>query len=153
MSYSAPGSSRPRRQETVYKGVEQSTTNILLKGSVFGVSDGTSLTGINLTLGLAPGAPTIDLTQMKIVYSTSTINPIVLNWTDQGLAKAAYGMANFTTTAASMSPTDQLNIAFGIPPAASNTVMHIEIRPPGGGAAIPFTLTVPPSIEMVNVLH
>jgi flagellin FlaB len=139
-----------KAQETVYQGVAQSTTNILLKGSIYGDSlDSKNVVGINMTLGLAPGAPAIDLSTMKIVYSTSTISPIVKNWT--GTLPPVENQ--FYSASSSMSGNDQVNIFFGIPPAAASTVMHIEIRPPGGGAVIPFTLTVPATVSPINILH
>jgi len=56
-----------KAQETVYKGVEQSTTNILVKGSTYGFSSSSAgIDNISFILGLAPGAPTIDLTKMNI---------------------------------------------------------------------------------------
>jgi flagellin FlaB len=57
-----------KAQETVYKGVEQSTTNILVKGSVYGFASipANGIDNITFTIGLAPGAPTIDLTKMNI---------------------------------------------------------------------------------------
>ena len=62
-----------KAQETVYKGVEQSTANIQMIGNVYGLIKQIRLTGINevkFSIGLAPGAPPIDLTKMKIVFST-----------------------------------------------------------------------------------
>ena len=48
-----------KAQETVYKGVEQSTANIQMIGNVYGLSDRQyiTLTISNFGIGLAPGAP------------------------------------------------------------------------------------------------
>ena len=47
-----------KTQETVYKGVEQSTANIQMIGNVYGLStDNTTITKITFSIGLAPGAP------------------------------------------------------------------------------------------------
>ena len=148
-----------KAQETVYQGVAQSTTNILVKGSVYGFNTSTvtpgSIDQITFTLGLAPGAPTIDLTKMNIVYSTGTVTPITMriNVTAEQptTLPATYGI--FYTANQSMGPNDQIPIIFNIPPAYPSTIMNIEIRPPGGGAAIPFTKTVPGTVSAVNVLH
>ena len=59
----------------------------------------------------------------------------------------------FYAASTSLGPNDQVEITFCIPPATPSTIMNIEIRPPGGGAAIPFTRTVPGTITPVNVLH
>ena len=68
-----------KAQETVYKGVEQSTANIQMIGSVYGLSttDGGNITTVKFSIGLAPGAPAIDLSKMKIVFSTPSIRPRV----------------------------------------------------------------------------
>ncbi|WAC04098.1 MAG: flagellin [Methanoregula sp.] len=140
-----------KAQETVYKGVEQSTTNILLKGSVYGIASApsTGIDTINMTLGLAPGAPSIDLTKMKIVYSNATIAPTILSYSGTGTVVNS----TFYSSQSTMTSDDQVYIMFTIVPAPKNTDMNIEIRPPGGGAAIPFTKTVPATITAVNVLR
>jgi flagellin FlaB len=139
-----------KAQETVYKGVQQATTNILLKGSVYGTaSTAAGIDGINLTIGLAPGAPTIDISKMKIVYSNATVTPIIM---DMGTGTTPTLGSTFNSTKDNMGGEDQINIWFAIPPAPKNTVMNIEIRPGGGGAAIPFSKTVPPTVNPVNVL-
>jgi len=50
-----------KSQETVYKGVEQASTNIQMIGNVYGMASGgaTGITTIEFSIGLAPGAPTI----------------------------------------------------------------------------------------------
>jgi flagellin FlaB len=157
-----------KAQETVYQGVAQSTTNILIKGNVYGFGDGgnvgtvsPNIVRVNFTLGLAPGAPTIDLNKLYITYSTGTIAPMSMNRT---LATApdllnvktfpnVLTTGYFWASSASMGPDQQVDISFNVPPAAAGTIMNLEIRPPGGGAAIPFTKTVPATITDVNVLH
>ena len=69
-----------KAQETVYKGVEQSTANIQMIGNVYGLSDSImgTLPSYKFSIGLAPGAPPIDLTKMKIVFSTPSTTPIIL---------------------------------------------------------------------------
>jgi archaeal flagellin FlaB len=142
-----------KAQETVYKGVEQSTTNILIKGSVYGqeLVSTTGIDTINFTLGLAPGAPTIDLTKMRIVYSTSTTAPVIMSYANGTTVDATNGL--FDASKTSMGPDDQIEIGFMISPVGPSTIINIEIRPPGGGAAIPFTKTIPGTITKVNVLH
>ncbi len=140
-----------KAQETVYKGVQQATTNILLKGSVYGTASVPSngIDGINFTIGLAPGAPTIDISKIKIVYSNATVAPIIMGL---GTGTTPTLGSTFNATKDNMGGEDQVDIWFIIPPAPKNTVMNIEIRPGGGGAAIPFSKTVPPTVNPVNVL-
>ncbi|HSQ93203.1 MAG TPA: archaellin/type IV pilin N-terminal domain-containing protein, partial [Methanoregula sp.] len=69
-----------KAQETVYKGVEQSTANIQMIGNVYGLSDdNTTITNVTFVIGLAPGASAVDLTKMKIVFSTPTTSPVILS--------------------------------------------------------------------------
>ena len=69
-----------KAQETINKSVEQSTTNLLLIGNVYGLSHDTSagITEVRFSIGLAPGAPTIDLTKLKVVFSTPNTPPVIL---------------------------------------------------------------------------
>ena len=71
-----------KAQETVYKGVEQSTTNIQMIGNVYGLATTPSsgIDQIRFSIGLAPGAPTINLEKMNIVVSTPTFGPKTLIW-------------------------------------------------------------------------
>lgn len=140
-----------KAQETVYKGVQQSTTNVLLKGSIYGLAADTTLgiNQINFTMGLAPGAPSIDITKMVIVYSNATISPAIMTYTSGSPAAGS----QFYAAKDNMGGEDQVDVYFMLPAAApKNTEMHIEVRPGGGGAAIPFTKTVPPTVNKVNVL-
>jgi archaellin len=132
------------------KGVQHSTTNILLKGSIYGTAADTNagIDGIRFTIGLVSGAPSIDITKMQIVYSTASVSPILMTYTS-GTPTVS---STFYASQPSMATNDQVNIWFTIPPAPKNTVMNIEIRPGGGGAAIPFSKTVPLTINPVNVL-
>ena len=69
-----------KAQETVYKSVEQSTTNLLLIGNVYGLaSDPVSgIDEIKFSIGLAPGAQAVDLTKLRIAFSTPGTSPIIL---------------------------------------------------------------------------
>ena len=66
----------------MYKGVEQASTNIQMIGNVYGLSSTGSSTidDIKFSIGLAPGAPTIDLTGLRIVFSTATTSPQTLTY-------------------------------------------------------------------------
>lgn len=143
-----------KSQETVYKGVEQASTNIQMIGNVYGMASGsaTTITEIKFSLGLAPGAPAVDLTKMKIVFSTPTTSPATLA---QGSSESE---SVFTTTlpdntaVTSMNQNDQVQIAFNVASVPANTKMTIEIRP-SVGASLPFTKTAPATITHTNVLY
>ena len=141
-----------KAQETVYKGVEQSTANIQMVGNVYGLStDGANITNITFSIGLAPGASAIDLTKMKIVFSTPTTTPQILN------QSTTASTSSFTTkiganAVSSMNPNDQVEVLFNVAGVAANTKMNIELRP-SVGAALPFTKTAPATITNTSVLY
>jgi len=144
-----------KAQETVYKGVEQSTANIQMIGNLYGIqsSSTTGIDEIKFSIGLAPGAPPIDLTKMKIVFSTPTTGPIILT---QG---ASATTAIFTTkvngagaVVDSMSANDQVEINFMVASVTPNTKMNLELRP-SVGAALPFSKTAPATIAKTNILY
>ena len=144
-----------KSQETVYKGVEQASTNIQMIGNVYGLAS-TPSSGINeirFSIGLAPGAPSIDLTKLKIVFSTPTTTPVTLA---QG---ATASTSVFTTklngagsSLASMDQNQQIEIDFLVSPVAANTRMTIELRP-SVGASLPFAKTAPATVTNTNVLY
>jgi len=142
-----------KTQETVYKSVEQSTTNLLLMGNVYGLStDNTNISEIRFSFGLAPGAPTIDLTKLKVVFSTPNTPPVILtlgNTSSQEVFTAREGGAG--SSLSSMAQNQQIEIAFNVTPVPVNTKVNIEIRP-SVGAALPFSKTTPSTITMTNVL-
>jgi flagellin FlaB len=144
-----------KTQETVYKSVEQSTTNILIKGSIYGFASALQanmpITVVNMTLGVAPGAPSVDLTKMKIVYSNATVSPVTMTYTS-GVPSAG---VTFYTSQTAMSGDDQITLMIRLPDpgAPPNTEMTFELRPSGGGAPIPISKTVPPYTTAVNVLR
>jgi flagellin FlaB len=145
-----------KAQETVYKGVEQSTANIQMIGNVYGLSansTGTSPTITNLTfvIGLAPGAPAMDLTKMKIVFSTPATSPVIL--TQNTTASTSYFTTKIgTKDVSAINANDQVEIYFAVADVGANTKMNIELRP-SVGAALPFSKTAPATITATNVLY
>ncbi len=143
-----------KAQETIYKGVEQSTTNILMKGAVYGFASGgtnTPITSVNMTLAVAPGAPSIDMTRMKVVYSNATVQPVTMTY----VATTPTAGSTFYATQSSIAGDDQVTvwIALPLPGAPPNTEMNFELRPAGGGAPIPIQKQVPPYTTFVNILR
>jgi archaeal flagellin FlaB len=135
-----------KSQETVYKGVEQASTNIQMIGNVYGISStgSTAIDSIKFSIGLAPGAPTIDLTGMRIMFSTASTTPVTYTYS---------GSDKFTSSCGgAMQQNDQCEISFDVDDIGVNTKMTIELRP-AVGASLPFTKTSPPTITKTNVLY
>ncbi len=148
-----------KAQETVYQGVAQATSNVQMIGQVYGLSTSTDtnamyINQIQFTIGLAPGSPTLDLSLMKIVFSTATANPTTYTYaTAAPTGNYFQTMRDGTTQTASLAAQQQVRVAFMVSPEVpKNTVMNFEIRP-SVGAALPFSKTTPPAITSTNVLY
>jgi len=147
-----------KAQETIYRGVEQSTTNVQLIGNVYGLSSNTSagIDQIRFTVGLVPGTQYIDLEKMNIVISTPTFGPKTLAWTN---ASSSTEDTNFIalkngigTPQSSMASGDQVEIQFNITAVPRDTKINFEIRP-GVGASYPFSKTTPSMITPTNLIY
>ena len=143
-----------KAQETVYKGVEQSTANIQMIGNVYGLaSDPTvGIDEIKFSIGLAPGAQPMDLTKLKIVFSTPNTLPIILSQGATASTTVFTTKLNGATAVASVNTNDQVEINFKVAPVPANTKMIFELRP-SVGAAIPFSKTAPATITNTTVLY
>jgi flagellin FlaB len=143
----------PKTQETIHKSVEQSTSNLLLIGNVYGLpDDSATITEIRFSIGLAPGAPPVDLTKLTVAFSTPNSNLVILS---NGVNASE---TVFTTKDGGSGPSldsmvqnQQIEIAFKVTPVPVNTPVTIEIRPPVG-AALPFSKATPVTITATNVL-
>jgi flagellin FlaB len=143
-----------KAQETVYKSVEQSTTNLQLIGNVYGLASDPSsgIDEIKFSIGLAPGAQAIDLTKLTIVFSSPATPPIILQRGDTAsttnfTAKEASAGSSLT----SLTQNQQIDIDFMVVPVPVNTRVDLEIRP-SVGAALPFSKTTPATITNTSVL-
>ncbi len=147
-----------KAQETVYRGVEQSTTNVQLVGNVYGLASNTTagIDQIRFTIGLVPGTPYIDLEKMNIVVSTPTYGPKTLAWTN---ASSSTEDTNFIalkngigTSQSAMISGDQAEIQLNITAVPRDTRINFEIRP-GVGASYPFSKTTPSMISPTNLIY
>jgi len=128
------------------------SANVQLKGNVYGLSSD-PLRGIDtimFSLGVPSQASAVDLTRMEIIFSTPGSVPVTFT---QGTREAT---GIFTTTMGGnaitvLYPGDEVDISFRVTPVSGGTSVNIEVRPPGG-AALPVSRTVPPSVSSTNVL-
>jgi archaeal flagellin FlaB len=146
-----------KSQETVYKSVEQATSNIQMVGNVYGIasSGSSAIDEIDFTIALTPGAPTADLTKMTVVYSSDTVLPITYYYGTTADASHFTATLSGTTNAApAMEQTDQVTIRINLytpDMLGANTRYNLEIRPVKG-AAYTFTRMSGPNIFKTNVL-
>jgi len=147
-----------KAQETVYRGVEQSTTNVQLVGNVYGLASDTTagIDQIRFTIGLVPGTPYIDLEKMKIVVSTPASGPKILRWTNGSSSTKDTDFIALTDGAGISQPTmesgEQAEIHLNITAVPRDTKITIEIRP-GLGASYPFSKTTPSIISPDNPIY
>jgi len=148
-----------KSQQTIYKGVEQATSNIQMLGQVYGTNsgggDGTSIKHIAFSIGLAPGAPSIDLSKMIIVVSQPG-DPVIHQLHYGGETPSATEFSSINAQDGTALPTlagqQQAKITFDMDPAIRrNGQVNIEIRP-AVGAAMPFTRQAPATINPSQIL-
>jgi archaeal flagellin FlaB len=137
-----------KSQETVYKSVEQATSNLQMVGQVYavgsGVGDAKNIVSIQFNLGLAPGAPSLDLSKMIITVSqpgVATVSQLpyssVLTTSTFTFTDPSANNAPLPTLSGQKQGTVKILLAS---PIARNNAVTIEIRPPVG-AALSFTRT------------
>ena len=147
-----------KAQETVFRGVEQSTTNVQLVGNVYGLSSNITegIDQIRFTIGLVPGTPYLDLERMTIIYSTPASVPKILAWTNQSFSSRDTDFIALKNGAGSSQPVmtqrDQTEIHLNITAVPRDTIIHIEIRP-ARGAAYSFSKTTPAFITLNNLIN
>jgi len=139
-----------KSQETVYKGVEQATSNIQMIGGIYGIKSGTGIGTLELTLGLAPGAPAMDLTKLKIIVTQPDQATTVQNlaYSSTATAGSFFGCSN---TALSGQNQEKITVKLGTVLGANQKVT-IELRP-AVGASLPLTRTAPATIANTQVLY
>jgi len=145
-----------KAQETVYKGVEQATTNVQMVGNVYGLTGAsTVINTIKFSINLAPGAPSVDLRGMNIVYAKSTASDLII------ITHGTSDTPSYTTFTAfinglspnvdSLDDTEQIQLTFKVAGIRASETVNFEIRP-GVGAALPFSKTAPASLKNINIL-
>lgn len=147
-----------KSQETVYKSVEQATSNIQMVGNVYGIaSTGSSaIDSIEFTIGLTPGAPAADLTRMTVMYSSDTVSPVKYTYGGATADTSHYSAlkSGTTTVAPAMEQNDQITITINLASTdvlRANSKYNLEIRPVQG-AAYTFTRMTGPNVFKTNVL-
>ncbi len=142
-----------KAKETITKSVEQSTTNIQMVGNVYGLASDPSqgIDEIKFSIGLAPGAASINLEKLDIVFSTPDTQPITLTQGTNASTTVFTTKQNSLVPVTYLEPADQVEINFLVAPVPKDTVLNIEIKP-ATGAALPFSRTIPATITTSNVL-
>ncbi len=131
----------------------ETVPNIQIIGNVYRLashpSDG--IDEISFAIGLAPGAPAIDLTKLQIIFYTPNTPPVPLIYATRA-STSFFTTKIGTTKVTSLNPNDQVVINFIVDPVSANTKMDIVLIPPVG-SKLTFTKTVPGKIAATNVLY
>jgi flagellin FlaB len=147
-----------KSQETVYKSVEQATSNVMVAGTVYGIASepASGIDTIEFAITLTPGAPDADLTKMSVMFSSDTVTPIVYYY--GGLSPDETHFASFlsgtTTVAPAMTSNEQVTIQvklYGEGKLDANERYNLEIRP-AKGSTYAFTRTVGAKIFRSNIM-
>jgi len=73
-----------KSQEVVHSGVTQASSNIVVKGEVYGIYNATNSTDgiswIRFNIGLAAGGTPVDVTMMGMTFSTATGTPYTVTY-------------------------------------------------------------------------
>ena len=149
-----------KSQETVYKGVEQSTSNLQMVGNVYGTTFNTALgiKNISFNIGLAPGAPALDISKMIVVVSkpgSTTVSQLVYTATTPvaGTSFSAVD-ASISATSPTLQGQNQTIITIGLDDnyMPKNGQVSIQLSP-AVGASLPFTRTAPATISNSQILY
>ncbi len=147
-----------KAQEAVYTGVAQATSNIQVVGQVYGIGSGTSaspavINEIRFSIGLAPGAPTLDISKLNIVFSTPNSDLKILSYGPSATTTTFLAQVDGAGAATpSLMGQQQVQIDFKVVGVPKNTAINMEIRP-AVGAALPFAKMTPPELTHSNVLY
>ncbi len=149
---SSPLSSPTPTTSPVSGSVGQSTPVIQLDGNAYGLasSPAAGIDAITFSIKPVSGAPAVDLTGMKIIFSTPDTDPVTLTY---GTLDSTH---YFTTSAGnypitSMNAADHVLITFRVALVQANSNINIELDPSAGSPLI-LTKTAPALIASTNVL-
>jgi archaeal flagellin FlaB len=147
-----------KSQETVYKSVEQATSNIQMVGNVYGLASvpASGINKIQFSIALTPGAPAADLTRMTVMYSNDVVAPITYNYggITEDASHFSAVQSGTTTAVPAIVQTQQVTITIplqGTAKLTENKRYTVEIRPIQG-ASYTFSRTSGPIILTTNVL-
>lgn len=154
VTVTVPVSEPVTAQKTIDKGVEQTTENIRMIGNVYGIASTSSpsagIDRIRFSIGLAPYSPPIDLTNMKIVFSTESTKPKILTW-DTFASTDTFSTKLGLKSVISLNANDPIEVTFETAQVPANTKIIIELKPEIG-ASFAFSKTTPATIYATNVL-
>jgi len=153
-----------KSQEVVHSGVTQASSNIVVKGEVYGIKDNTSneVQYVRFNVGLAAGGTPVDMNRTSLTFSTVNQIPYTVLYDEDNFNKSTMPDAGYwTITEISAGATEdgtlQTAETFTIYVAPSAGLVPreqflLEIQPEIG-AALGISRSVPPSITNTTLLY
>ena len=145
-----------KSQEVVHTGVAQASSSMEIVGYVYGTGNAgkTALTNITFVVANTAGGTSLDVAQMIVTYvdeDTHTVVPYKSNgapateevWTVLDKYNADNNLLLETG--------EQFLISVNVSTPGPNTPFTVNLQP-AAGAVYPIKKTVPPAIELVNLL-
>ena len=147
-----------KSQETVYKSVEQATSNLQVTGQLYGIASSATnkINTIQFTVSLAPGAPPVDLTHLSILFSSDVVAPITYTYGGATADTSHFSAINSKdlTTATALTAGDQIMLTFNLDSAAQlgpGERFNLEVRP-ALGASFTISRNVGAMIFNTNIM-
>jgi len=149
-----------KAQETVHTSVQQASSTLEIVGNVYGQGDGTAVTLINFTVGLAPGGTPVDFAKVTMTYSNATVLETLASGTWKSKPTANSGTWTVSAVQNEVGTANELLEAgeqFQISAAPTNSIgtndkFTLEIKP-SVGAAFDISRTTPGGLQKVNILY
>ena len=136
----------------VCTGVELPAADIRIIGNIYGIASdpAAGIDEIKFTIGLDSCSQALDLTQMRIVFSTPGTFPQPLMYSTR-ISTSFFTAKSGTTRITSLKPGELADVRFFVAPVPANTRMTIELKT-DGGATMPIIKTAPARISATNLL-
>ncbi len=146
-----------KSQQVVHAGVTQAASNIVVKGNVYGISNGTNLASVNelqFDIGLAAGGLPVDVERITYTFSTENATPYNIPKGTAHTANTWWIIANSTDIKGSLLNEGQF-YTIGIKPTTalvSREQFNLELKPENG-AALGVQRTIPAGITNTTLLY
>jgi len=158
-----------KSQEVIHAGVSQSSTNLEVKGEVYGIGSTSQIDYIRFALGLAPGGNPVDMNKTTMVYSDSTSSvpkslalqstsvpyttmPDSSNWTIYECTQVSGYVNTNTLLEGGEQMTIYVHPIAGTGGIGTSVTFNIEIKP-AAGASFFIRRTTPDGLSSVQMLH
>ncbi|WP_332449529.1 flagellin [Methanoculleus sp.] len=155
-----------KSQEVVHTGVSQASSSMEIIGNVYGVNNSTvvgdatpGLGYIKFAVGNTAGGTPIDVTQMVVVYIDEDTRQEMTY--DAAKTEAELKSGNYwkilefynnVTANTLLEPGEQFVLGIHVVDPAPNGAFSVNLQP-SAGAVYPIQRTVPPAIDVINILN